>query len=115
MQHRIGLAVWCLHMSAVLYLGLGMFLLYLFGSSDERGFGVALFLICLALVVGIEFVKSGLHRRKFWAWVAGLCIFATYVPSLFFPLGGLGLWGLLDEGSRAEFGIGNRRAQQEPE
>ena len=62
--------------------------------------------VCLALVLGIELVAYGIHRRGFWAWIAGLCIFAVYVPSLFFPLGVLGLWGLLDGGSREVFGVG---------
>ena len=65
-----------------------------------------LFPFCLALAVGIEFVAAGLRRRRFWAWVAALCIFGIYLPSLFLPLGALGLWGLLDLGSRAEFGMG---------
>jgi hypothetical protein len=77
-----------------------------------------MFLFCIALIVGIEFVAAGLRRRALWAWVAGLCIFGLYVPSLFLPLGALGLWGLLGEGSRREFGVsgnkdasGNRDAQ----
>ena len=63
---------------------------------------------CVAMVGGVEFVPVGLRRRRFWAWVVALCIFGLYVPSLFLPLGALGLWGLLDPGSRAEFGIGLR-------
>jgi len=61
MKHRIGLALTCLHVSAVLA-------------------------------------------------VAGLVIFVMYVPSLFLPLGGLGLWGLLEPASGAELGIGGRPA-----
>jgi hypothetical protein len=107
--HRIGMAVVCLHISAVLYFLVGLLLFPLFMAVDQTGLGltfaVAMFIFCLALIVGIELVVSGLHRRRFWAWVAGLCIFGLYVPSLFFVLGALGLWGLLDEGSRAEFGV----------
>ena len=109
MGHKIGLATACLHISAVLYLALGALMFPLFMHDDETGYGLVIaggfFVFCLILIAGIELVVYGLHRRKFWAWVAGLCIFGLYAPSLFFPLGALGLWGLLDRGSRAEFGI----------
>lgn len=109
MQHRIGLATTCLHISAVLYLIVGVLMFPLFMADDESGLGmvfaIVLFALCLALITGIEVVAYGLRRRKFWAWVAGLCIFGLYTPSLFLPLGALGLWGLLDRGSRAEFGM----------
>lgn len=107
------MAVVCLHISAGLYLLLGLLAVPLFVADDPDGIGrpfaVGLFVCCLALIAGIEFVAYGLSRRKFWAWVAGVCIFAIYAPSLFFPLGALGLWGLLDAGSRAEFGVGDHR------
>lgn len=110
MQHRVGMAIVCLHISAVLYLLIGLLMFPLLMVLDESGEAkpVALFLLlfCLALVAGIEAVVFGLRHRKFWAWVAGIILFGLYVPSLFLPLGALGLWGLLDEGSRAEFGMG---------
>ena len=118
MRHRIGLAVVCLHISAVLYLLVGLLMFPLFLADDHTGIGlplaVGMFVFCLALIAGVEFVAFGLGRRKFWAWVAGLCIFGTYAPSLFFPLGVLGLWGLLDRGSRAEFGVGGPQTSAEP-
>src|SRR6266849_1178427 len=111
MRHKIGLAISCLHISAVLYLIVGVLMFALFTrDKDETGLGLAFaigtLLFCLALIAGIEFVVYGLRNRKFWAWVAGLCVFGVYLPSLFFPLGALGLWGLLDSGSRAAFGVG---------
>ena len=116
-QHKIGLATICLHISAALYVMVGLVLFPLFLSDDETSLGfpfaVVMLLLCLALASGIEFVIYGLRRRKFWAWVAGLCIFGLYVPSLFLPLGALGLWGLLDSGSRAEFGVGNSHSGAE--
>ena len=118
MQHRIGLAVVCLHISAALYVLLGLaFPLFLADDRSGVGLPIALgfFAFCVALAVGIELVVYGLGRRKLWAWIAGLCIFGMYVPSLFFPLGALGLWGLLDNGSRAAFGIGVPRSRTEPE
>lgn len=79
--------------------------------SDDRGevglpLAIGMFAFILALIAGIELVAHGLDRRKFWAWVAGLCVFALYIPPLFFPLGLLGMWGLPGGGSRAEFGVG---------
>ena len=120
MQNKIGFAIWSLHISAVLYILLGVlvlafptFLLQDAGSGDAEFdamfatiFSIVMALVSLALVIGIEVVVWGLGKRKFWAWVAGLCIFALYVPSLFLPLGAFGLWGLLDKGSREAFGVG---------
>jgi len=112
MQHRIGVAIVCLHISAVLYLLAGLLIFPLLTAEDDSGLGftmaVLLFIFCLALIAGIEVVVFGLRQRKFWAWVAGLCIFGLYVPSLFLPLGALGLWALLDAGSRAELGVDRR-------
>ena len=109
MGHKLQLAIVCLHISAGLYLLIGP-LMFLFLEGDDIGLGLALaggvFMFCLVLVAGIEVVVYGLHRRKFWAWVAGLCIFGLYLPSLFLPLGALGLWGLLDADTRREFGVG---------
>jgi hypothetical protein len=113
MKNRVAIALVCLHISAVIYLILGLGFLGLCFVADfgahraiAIAFGVVMLITCIALVIGIEVVASGLRRHRFWAWVAGLCIFGLYVPSLFLPLGALGLWGLLDPGSRAAFGIG---------
>jgi hypothetical protein len=111
MPHKVGLAIVCLHISAALYLVVGVLMFpLLMTDEDDAGSGlplaVGLLILCLALIAGVELVVYGLHRRRFWAWIGGLCIFAIYVPSLFLPLGALGLWGLLDVGTRAEFGFG---------
>jgi hypothetical protein len=108
MRHRIGIAIVCLHISAVLYFMVGVLILGIFAINEHEagtGAGLCMFVFCVALIAGIEVVVHGLHQRKFWAWIAGLCIFGMYIGSLFFPLGALGLWGLLDSGSRAEFGV----------
>jgi hypothetical protein len=105
------MATVCLRISSVIYLlvGIGGLLLSFVefedGSTLGPIFGVFMILFCTLFVVGIEFVAYGLKRRKFWAWIAEICIFALYVPSAFLPLGAFGLWGLLDAGSRREFGI----------
>lgn len=109
MGHKIRLAIVCLHISAGLYLLVGPLLFLLLEGDDTKlrlAIGAGMFIFCLILVAGIELVVYGLLRRKFWAWVAGLCIFGLYLPSLFLPLGALGFWGLLDSGSRREFGVG---------
>lgn len=116
MRHRVGMAIVCLHLSAVLYVLLGVGLLVLVLAIGEAGaaksveflFVILMFLMCLALAIAIEFVVHGLHYRKKWAWIVGIVMFGIYLPSLFFPLGALGLWGLLDAGSQAEFGVGSR-------
>lgn len=110
MAHRIGMSIVCLHISAVLYgiVGVGMMTLIVLTNQEDAArtlVGVVLLVFCLLLSVGVEAVVYGLKRRRFWAWVAALCIFGVFVPSVFLPLGALGLWGLLDRDSRQEFGV----------
>jgi hypothetical membrane protein len=115
MTHKIGLATVSLHISAVIYVLAALLLLGIpFFTENEPEFQEAfgpVFLgimvaMGLASAIGVEVVARGISKRKFWAWVAGLCIFALYLPSLFLPLSAFGLYGLLAAGSRAEFGIG---------
>ncbi len=51
-------------------------------------------------------VARGLRRRRYWAWVAGVCILTLYIPTVFLPLGAVGLWALLTPATRALFGVG---------
>jgi hypothetical protein len=108
------LALVCLHLSAVLYVLLGVGFRVLFthiGRGDPQFdrdaglIGTGIVLLCVTLAVGIEVVAYGIRKRRFWAWIVGLIIFGIYLPSVFFPLGALGLWGLLARGSRMEFGL----------
>lgn len=71
-------------------------------------FGAIFGAFCLVLAVAVEVVAYGIHKRRFWGWIVGLIVFGIYTPSLFFPLGILGLSGLLASGSRIEFGIVQR-------
>lgn len=118
-RHKISYAVISLRISAVIYalLGVAMFPLLLL-TAEENSFAlpvaIALLLFALALAAGCEFVVWGLKRRKFWAWIAGLCIFGLFVPSLFLPLGVIGLIGLLDGASQKEFGVGGREQEELP-
>lgn len=61
---------------------------------------------CLALALVAEVITIGIHLRHKWAWFAGLVMFCLYLPSIFFPMGAMGLCGLLMGGSRKEFGMG---------
>ncbi len=110
MKHRIGMSIVCLHLSAGVYFLLALLLPSLLLSISENeyklpiaiGFGI----FCLMLAVGVEVIVYGLHRRWFWAWLAGILVLGIYLPTIFLPLGAIGLWGLLDAESRAEFGMG---------
>jgi hypothetical protein len=111
-KHRIGMSIVCLHVSAALYLIVGLAMFPLFSMDDEMGsagplIAVLMFAFCLALIVGIEFVVWGLKKRRYWAWIVGIVIFGIYLPSLYLVLGALGMWGLLDESSRAQFRQGS--------
>lgn len=70
------------------------------GSGLEN---LKLMIAFAAPILVIEAVVIGLHWRKRWAWLAGIVLFALCIPSLFLPIGALGLWALLDQGSQAEF------------
>ena len=104
---RLSLTLVCLHISAVLYvlvgLGYGVFLaFYAPDMSRAVGIGVGVFcaLFSLALAFGVELVVRGLKRRQYWAWITGIIVCGLYLSSCFLPLGALGLWGLLDQATR---------------
>ena len=80
-------------------------------AEIEMGFGVFVFIFSALIAVGVEVVAYGIRKHKFWGWIAGLIVYGRYLPSLFLPLGVLGLWGFLTEGSRVEFGLGSVGAQ----
>jgi multidrug efflux pump subunit AcrB len=116
--HRIKMAVVCLHISALLNLipALGLVLGLYFsnlGAKINPSLVLCAAALCLGLAIANEILAAGLKRRKLWAWIAGLCLFGIYLPFGFFLLGALGLWGLLDRGSRREFGIGRRQESVE--
>jgi hypothetical protein len=107
------MAIVCLHISTALYLVLPFVLVAMMANIEDRETDLffmtwLLFAFCLPWAMGAEVIVYGLKRRKFWAWVAGLIVFGMYVMSAFLPLGAFGLWGLLDRGSREEFGIHER-------
>lgn len=101
MPKRLGMTIVCLHISAVLYVAIGILMYMLL--QEQVLLAVLFAVFSIALAVGVEVVVSGLKNKRFWAWVAGIIICGTYVPSLFMILGALGLWGLLDSETRAVF------------
>jgi len=82
--------------------------------SNEATLGAIMACFALALAAGVEVVAYGIRKRRFWAWIAGLIIFGIYLPSLFLPLGVLGLWGLLAASSRVEFGVAGSHVRPTP-
>lgn len=110
MPRRIAIASACLHLGAAIYVLLGLIavaLSYTPAYSDEIPvvLGRIVLAFSVGIAVGFEAVAWGLRRSRFWAWVAGLCIFALFVPSPFLPLGVVGLWAILSPGTRTSFGI----------
>src|SRR4051812_36652194 len=100
MRDRIRVAAISLHISAVIYVIVGLVFLGYSRSDDPLAsppaeVAVLGCVLSLALAAGIETVAHGLRRRRYWGWVAGLCIFTLYIPTVFLPLGALGLWALL--------------------
>jgi hypothetical protein len=75
-------------------------------TSLLPGVGLVCCVLCLAFASGIEVVVLAVRRRRYWGWVAGACYFTLYIPTVFLPLGALGLWALLAPATRALFGVG---------
>ncbi len=65
----------------------------------------AVFAVAVTVFVSLFLllVSRHLEQRRFWAWVAAIVFFSLMLDTWFFPLGVLGLWGLLTKGTRAEF------------
>jgi hypothetical protein len=111
MKDRTALATICLRISSAIYAIAGLaFLGHTLSRSRSASLPTEVSLIgctlCLTFAAGIEVVARGLRGRRYWGWVAALCIFTLYTPSIFLPLGVLGLWALLTPATRARFGVG---------
>lgn len=105
------------HLGAAAYfaIALGMLAIVGFAAADaptdeDAAVAAVIFGILAAMCGGLgivaEIVTIGMHLRHKWAWFAGLVMFALYLPSLFMPIGALGMYGLLMTGSRRDFGMG---------
>ncbi|NJN59278.1 MAG: hypothetical protein HC879_18150 [Leptolyngbyaceae cyanobacterium SL_5_9] len=117
MLGRLGITIVCFHISAALYVLLGIGLAIFFGfiatqpaSPEEYSIavqplgiflGVFTLIFSFLLAAGVEVVVWGLRKLKYWAWIVGIVICALYITSAFVILGGLGLWGLLDSDTQA--------------
>jgi Short C-terminal domain len=119
--HRIGMAVVCLRVLAALEAVAPLLVMAFTQSLGNERLTTALFpllvtavLLSLPFAVGLWVVAAGLQKRRFWAWVAGLCVFGLCLTSVLLPLGVFGLWGLLDSGSLAAIGVGGRARRRAP-
>jgi hypothetical protein len=115
--HRLTMAIWSLHLTAIVdvLFGLGLGALGILGFTfarepvplDERlamalFLGAGLFFLVL-LTASAEIVAWGIRRRRRWSWVAGIVVLVFHATSFFYwPMVGFGLWGLLDGGSQRE-------------
>lgn len=112
-MEKLKYATIALHISAGLYVLLGCACIVLgltimlipsdtqFELSNE-GFGFFIFMMVyaffiFAFAVFVEIIVHYLHKKKYWAWIAGIIIGGMYLPSLFLPLGVLIFIGLLDK------------------
>jgi len=115
---RTRLATVSLHISAVFYVIAGVLLVlapfardpattteYMLRSSIIWSLAVLAF----ALAALARVLIRALRQRKRWAWITATVLFALYLPSIFLPLGAVGLFGLLSEGTRAQFPVAYRR------
>jgi hypothetical protein len=108
------------HLGAAVYVLICVLSLVAFGSAlsdgveDRFARGGPIDMVGLGILAAVSFVFAllsevvtiGLHRRRKWAWFAGLVMFGFYLFSpLFLVVGALGMCGLLRRGSRREFGL----------
>lgn len=108
---RLRLATIGLRLSQIIYFLLLLcspIVLLILPNLDEEKWVVFLSLFCaggtaLGCVIGLEVVLRGLAQKKYWAWVAALCVAGLYIPSIFLPFGVMVLVGLLDRQVQAEF------------
>lgn len=100
MPSRLRITIICFRISTILYVLLGAAAIIFI---PEFIFGIVMLVVSLAVAAGVEVVIYGLRKYKYWGWIAGLILCILYIPSLFFVLGGLGLWGLLDPESKSRF------------
>ena len=114
---RTRLATMSLHISAVLYVITGVLLALVPLAWDpattveytlRSGVMWLLAVLSIALAILAHFLIRALRRRKRWAWITSAVLFAIYLPSAFLPLGAVGLFGLMSEGTRAQFPVARR-------
>jgi cytochrome bd-type quinol oxidase subunit 2 len=115
---RTRLATISLHISAVFYMIAGALLVLApFARDSATTAEVTLHSSIIWLLAVLAFALAALARvliralrqRKRWAWITATVLFTLYLPTVFLPLGAVGLFGLLSEGTRAQFPVTYRR------
>ena len=59
--------------------------------------------LCIVLAIVARRLMHALRQRKRWAWIAAAVLFVLFLPTVFLPLGLVGLFGLMSKGTRAQF------------
>lgn len=97
------LALIALRIMSIAYLVLGPILITVGLFYQETL--VFLFIGPFLFGLGILYhqIRKGLVEGKYWAWVSGIIVSALSLTSLFFPLGIMGLYGLLNRETRQAF------------
>ena len=95
-------AIIVLHISAILYFVIGLFMVFILDDLTITAKFVVLLLVG-GMGIFVEIIINGLKRKKFWAWVAGTIVCSLYIPSAFIVFGIIGLVGLLNKKVRCEF------------
>lgn len=106
MPSKLKMTIICLHISTVLYVLVTIILGFILCSGVGLETNIIMILmaaISLFMIIFIEIVVFNLKKYRFWAWVTGIALCGLYIPSIFIVLGGLGLWGLLDNETREKF------------
>lgn len=105
------LAVLSMHLGAALSFFLGVvavafcFFITPIPRTENVLLGLTVLGVGVSLALVLEWIVSGLHRRRFWAWLVSVFVCVLFLPTPFLPIGILGLWGLSDVGTRREFGF----------
>ena len=85
--------------------------LCLVGNGPINGRIILVSVFAFWILFGIFHFKvvSGLHNKKFWAWICGVFICSMYITSITFPLGIWGAYDLLKPETRIIFKLNNDR------
>ncbi len=112
MNPKLKKTIAVLRFSTIMYISLGIFwfiaLLFSYTiPAEERLFYILFFLFgsitSLAMGIFFEIVIKNLKEKKYWSWIAALVLCGMYLTSLLFPLGIIGIIGLVDKEVKEDF------------